>query len=171
MAVDFSRFKEKLSESDIRKMEDQYKSGGNGRSDVPSGTYPVQLSRMEVKENNFGGENMTISFKVTDGSQKGKLIFYNGSFNNKVDSGFRATARLISELTDHQLDEDSILFNITKEDHDQVADYLDDLYETLKGAYEWDLRYEVKEQTDVNPRTGKPYAPNRFFSIEAVYDI
>lgn len=169
MAVDFSRFKEQLSENDIKKMEDQYK-GGNGGS-VPSGTYPVRLSRMEVKENNFGGENMNISFKITDGDRKGQLIFYNGSFNNKIDSGFRATARLISELTDHQLDENSILFNLTKGDHDHVADYLDDLYETLKGAYEWDLRYEVKEQTDINPNTGKPYAPNRFFSIEAVYDI
>lgn len=170
MAVDFSRFKEKLSESDIKKMEDQYKTGGS-RSEVPSGTYPVKLSRMEVKENNFGGENMNISFKITDGSHNGQLIFYNGTFNNKIDSGYRATAVLISQLTDGQLDEDSILFNITKEDHDDVADYLDGLFNVLKSAYEYDLKYEVVEQTKINPATGKPYGPNRFFSIDAVYDI
>jgi hypothetical protein len=170
MAVDFSRFREKLSAADIQKMEDQYKAGGT-RSDVPSGTYPVQLSRMEVKDNNFGGENMNISFKITDGDRKGQLIFYNGSFNNKIDSGFRATARLISEMTGGDLDEDSVLFNITKEDHDAVADYIEAVGDLLKGAYEWDLKYEVVEQTKINPNTGKPYGPNRFFSITDVYDI
>lgn len=169
MAMDLSRFREKLSEKDIKKMEEQYKSGGN-RSEIPSGTYPVMLSRMEVKDNNFGGENLNISFKITEGDHKGQLIFYNGTFNNKVDSGYRATARLISELTDDQLDEDSILFNITKDDHSDVADYIDDLFDVMKGVYEYDLKYEVVEQTKINPNTGKPYAPNRFFSIDAVYD-
>ena len=170
MAVDFSRFKEKLSAADIQKMEDQYKAGGS-RSDIPSGTYPVQLSRMEVKENNFGGENMNISFKITDGSRKGQLIFYNGTFNNKIDSGYRATARLISQMTGNEVDEDSVLFNITKEDHDEVADYLDDMCDALKSSYEWDLEYKVVEQTAINPNTGKPYGPNRFFGITEVYDI
>lgn len=168
MAIDFSRFKEKLSESDIKKMEDQYKCGNGGS--VPAGTYPVQISRMEVKENKFGTDNMNISFKITYGDHKGQLIFYNGTFNNKVDSGFRATARLISQMTDHQLDEESILFNITKEDHDDVADYIDDLFYTMKDAYEYDLKYEVVEQTAINPTTGRPYGPNRFFSITDVYD-
>lgn len=170
MAVDFSRFKEKLSASYIKKMEDQYKAGGN-RSDIPSGTYPVQLSRMEVKANNFGGENMNISFKITDGDRKGQLIFYNGTFNNKIDSGFRATARLISQMTGNEVDEDSILFNLTKENHDDVADYLDDMCDALKSSYEWDLEYKVVEQTAINPNTGKPYGPNRFFAITDVYDI
>ena len=170
MAVDFSRFKEKLSAADIQKMEDQYKAGGT-RSDVPSGTYPVQLSRMEVKDNNFGGENMNISFKITDGDRKGQLIFYNGTFNNKIDSGFRATARLISQMTGNEVDEDSILFNLTKENHDDVSDYLDDMCDALKSSYEWDLEYKVVEQTAINPNTGKPYGPNRFFSITDVYDI
>lgn len=168
MAIDFNRFKERLSEEDIKKMEEQYK-GGNGGT-VPAGTYPVQISRMEVKENKFGTDNMNISFKITDGDHKGQLIFYNGTFNNRVDSGFRATARLISQMTDHQLDEESILFNITKEDHDDVADYIDDLFDTMKDAYEYDLKYEVVEQTAVNPTTGRPYGPNRFFSITDVYD-
>lgn len=168
MAIDFGRFKEKLSESDIKKMEEQYTSGNGGS--VPAGTYPVQIFRMEVKENNFGGENLNISFKITDGDRKGQLIFYNGTFNNKIDSGYRATARLISQMTDHQLDEESILFNITKEDHDDVADYIDDLFDTMKDAYEYDLKYEVVEQTKINPTTGKPYGPNRFFSITDVYD-
>lgn len=170
MAIDFSKFKQKLSAQDIKNLEDQYKSAGSGSS-VPSGTYPVQLSRMEVKENQFGGENLNISFKITDGDRKGQLIFYNGTFNNKVDSGFRATARLISEMTGGDLDENSILFSITQDDHGQVADYVEDLCGLMKGAYEWDLKYEVVEQTKVNPITGKPYAPNRFFSITDVYDI
>lgn len=170
MAIDFSKFKQKLSAQDIKNLEDQYKSAGSGSS-VPSGTYPVQLSRMEVKENQFGGENLNISFKITDGDRKGQLIFYNGTFNNKVDSGFRATARLISEMTGGDLDENSILFSITQDDHGQVADYIEDLCDLMKGAYEWDLKYEVVEQTKVNPTTGKPYAANRFFSITDVYDI
>lgn len=171
MAIDFSRFKEKLSAEEVRKMEEAYKAGGSGGGSVPAGTYPVQISRMEVKENNFGGENLNINFKITDGDHKGQLIFYNGTFNNKIDSGYRATAKLISQLTDYQLDEESILYNITKDDHDSVADYIDDLYDAMKGVYEYDLQYDVVEQTKVNPNTGKPYGPNRFFTITAVYDI
>ena len=170
MALDYSRFKEQLSASDIKRLEERYKAGGN-RTEIPSGTYPVRLSRMEVKENKFGGENINISFKITDGDRKGQLIFYNGSFNDKVDSGFRATARLISQLTDGQVDEDSILTNIIKENHDDVADYIDDLFEFMGSAYEYDLDYKVVPQTDINPITGKPYGPNRFFSITDVYDI
>ena len=169
MAVDFSKFKEKLSTDDIKRMEEQYKSGSGNFSDVPSGDYPVILDRMEVKENQYG-DQMNITFKIIDGPRNGALIFYNGSFNNKVDSGYRATARLISELTDKQLDENSILYNLTADSHDDVADYLDELFDTLKGAYEYDLSYDVKEQTKINPNTGKPYAANRFFSIKEVYD-
>ena len=169
MALDLSKFKEKVSKEEIKRMEETYGSGNGGS--VPAGTYPVRLSRMEVKANNFGGENLNISFKITDGDRKGQLIFYNGTFNKKPDSGYQATARLIAQIADDPELYDTVFKYVTSDDHDSLADYVDGLFEVLKGAYEYDLKYEVVEQTKINPNTGKPYGPNRFFSITDVYDI
>lgn len=173
MAVDFSAFKEKLDTKEIEEMEKNYTPPVNTYSDVPSGVYPVKLEKLELKsqEGKFGHfDQIVIDFKITDNEYKGQHIFYNGSFNNKVDSGYAATARLLSEMTDGDLDEHSILYNITK-DIESVSDYITDLFQVMVDHFEYDLKYEVKEQKDINPNTGKPYKPNRFFGISEVYDV
>lgn len=172
MAIDFSAFKENLDAKEIERMEKEYKPGNGGYSDVPSGIYPVKLEKMEVKsqDGKFGHfDQINIDFKVTDGDYNGQHIFYNGTFNNKIDSGYSATARLLSEMTDGGLDEHSILYNITK-DIDAVTDYILDLFQAISGHFEYDLKLDIKEQTDINPNTGKAYKPNKFFSIEEVFD-
>lgn len=172
MAVDFSAFKEELNTKEIEEMEKNYKPGNGGYTDVPSGIYPVKLENLEVKsqDGKFGHfDQITMDFKITDGEYKGQHIFYNGTFNNKIDSGYAATARLLSEMTDGGLDEHSILYNITK-DIDSVTEYILDLFQIISNNFEYDLNLDVKEQTDINPNTGKPYKPNRFFSIKEVFD-
>lgn len=172
MAVDFSAFKENLNMEEIEEMEKNYKPGNGSYTDVPSGTYPVKLEKLEVKsqDGRFGHfDQIAMDFKITDGEHKGQHIFYNGTFNNKIDSGYAATARLLSEMTDGELDEHSILYNITK-DIDSVTEYILDLSQVILDKFEYDLNLDVKEQTDINPNTGKVYKPNKFFSIAEVFD-
>lgn len=164
MAVDFSSFRENLDQKQIDQLNKDYASNSNFE-ELPNGTYHVELDKMELRTTNWGTDQIGISFKIVEGEKKGRLIFYNGTFNKKIDSGFRATARLISQLTGYDVDENSILFNITKEDHQAVSDYITDLLQALHGAYQYDVSWEVVEQTDINPNTGKPWAPNRFLKV------
>ena len=167
----FDAFKKNLSKAEVEKLENDYKSGG-ARTEVPSGTYVVALRKLEAstKHGNYGDfSNINIDFEVIEGEHKKQHIFYNGTFNNKIDSGYRATARLLSEMTDKEVSEAEILSEIS-EGIDSCKEYITDLYQALAGAFEYSLNLQIQEQTDINPATNKPYKPNRFFSIEEVYD-
>lgn len=171
MAVDFSAFKESLNEKQIEKMEQDYKQDqGNGSfPELPSGVYPVVLDKMEVAKSQWGTDQVNITFKIVDGDHKGKLIFYNGTFDTHFAHGYSQTARLLSEMTDGDLDENSILYNLTKS-VDEAANYITDLYQALAEQFEYDLDYTVKESTKLNPNTNKPYI-NKFYSIVEVFDM
>ncbi len=165
MAVDFSAFHKNLDKEEIDRLNRDYSQNGRSFQDLPSGKYRVVLDKMELRTTNWGTDQISISFKVTEGEHKGRLIFYNGTFNKKIDSGYSATAELISDMTDGELSKAEVLFEITQEDHAALGDYLLDLFQTLSGVYEYDVDWDVKPQTDINPNTGKPWAPNRFLNI------
>lgn len=176
MAVDFSAFHKNLDQEEIDKLNKEYSQNGGSFQELPTGRYRVVLDKMELRTTNWGTDQISINFKVTEGKNKGRLIFYNGTFNKKIDSGYRATARLISDMTDNELSEDEVLYSLTQ-DHGEVGDYLLDLFQALSGVYEYDVDWEVKAQTDINPNTGKPWAPNRFLNIAkddeglCIYDL
>lgn len=165
MAVDFSAFKEKLDNKQVEELNKNYAQNGGNFDELPSGKYHVVLEKMELRSTNWGTDQISINLKVTEGPKKGRLIFYNGTFNKKVDSGYRATARLISQLTGGDVDENSILFNLTKDNHEEIGDYVLSLFQALQGLYQYDVEWSVKPQTDINPNTGKPYAPNHFLNV------
>ena len=173
MAVDFSAFKETLNTQQIQQMEKDYTAGNGQFSDVPSGTYAVEVVKMEVSHQSgqYGDfDRLNIDFKIIDGDHKGQHIFYNGTFNNKIDSGYRASAQLLSQMTDGEVDENSILFNLTH-DLSIAQEYVLELFQAIQGKLSYDLNYTVQEQTKINPQTGQPYKANRWFSIEEVYDM
>lgn len=167
MAVDFSQFKKKLNTKEMADLEEKYKKSSGTFAEIPSGTYSVSLDKMEVKDGQYG-QQMSIIFNITDGKYKGQKIFYNGSFDTHFAHGFDATARLISEMTDGDLDEDSILYALTQ-DPEQVADFLTDMFQEMAGKLEWDLKYTVTQSKKLNPNTNQPYT-NKFYSIEEVFD-
>lgn len=172
MAVNFSAFKESLKAEEIAQMEKDYKPV-NQYQDVPSGTYAVTVEKMEVSHQNgqYGDfDRLNIDFKIIEGEYKGQHIFYNGSFNNKIDSGYRATAQLLSQMTDGDVDENSILYNLTK-DLSIASEYVIDLFQAIQGKLSYDLNLRIEEQSKINPTTGQPYKANRWFSIEEVYDM
>jgi len=44
---------------------------------IPAGTYKVQMNRIEEKATKAGGIMLSAGFQVTDGDNKGRLIFHN----------------------------------------------------------------------------------------------
>lgn len=167
--ADFSAFKNKVNEKELKAMEERFDGQNNGNfPELPSGIYPVELDKMEVGQSNWGTDQVNITFKITDGDHKGKLIFYNGTFDDHFAHGKPQTARLISEMTDGEVDKFSIL-KVLDEGVDASADYMTDMFQAISGQLVFDLDYQVKESTKLNPNTNKPYI-NKFYSITEVFD-
>lgn len=170
MAVDFSAFKTKVNKTELDSMEERFNNQNTGNfPELPSGTYAVELDRMEVGQSSWGTDQVNITFKITDGDHKGQLIFYNGTFDDHFAHGKPQTARLISEMTDGEVDKFAILKELDA-GADNASNYLTDLYQAIAGQLAFDLDYDVKTSTKLNPNTNKPYV-NKFFRIAEVFDL
>ena len=169
MAVDFSSFKSKVNKSELDAMEERFKGQNTGNfPELPSGIYPVKLDKMEVGQSSWGTDQVNITFKITDGEHKGQLIFYNGTFDDHFAHGKPQTARLISEMTDGEVDKFSILKELDA-GVQEASDFLTDLYQAIAGQLVFDLDYKVTESKKLNPNTNKPYI-NKFYNIAEVFD-
>ena len=168
--VDFSAFKTKVNKNELDSMEERFKNQNTGNfPELPSGIYPVELDKMEVGTSQWGTDQVNITFKITDGEHKGQLIFYNGTFDDHFAHGKPQTARLISEMTDGEVDKFSILKELDA-GKDAASDFLTDLYQAIAGQLAFDLDYDVRTSNKLNPNTNKPYV-NKFFSISEVFDM
>lgn len=168
--VDFSAFKTKVNKNELDSMEERFKNQNTGNfPELPSGVYPVELDKMEVGTSNWGADQVNITFRITDGEHKGQLIFYNGTFDDHFAHGKPQTARLISEMTDGEVDKFSILKELDA-GKDAASDFLTDLYQAIAGQLAFDLDYDVRTSSKLNPNTNKPYV-NKFFSISEVFDM
>lgn len=167
MAVDFGKFKEMVNQDDVKAMEERFSSQSNYQ-ELPSGIYPVELDKMEVGKSSWGADQVNITYKITEGQHKGQLIFYNGTFDDHFAHGKPQTARLISEMTDGEVDKFVILKELDR--GVDCADFLTDLFQAIAGELCFDLDYQVKESNKINPNSNKPYI-NKFYSIKDVYDV
>lgn len=168
--VDFSAFKTKVNKNELDSMEERFKNQNTGNfPELPSGVYPVELDKMEVGTSQWGADQVNITFRITDGEHKGQLIFYNGTFDDHFAHGKPQTARLISEMTDGEVDKFSILKELDA-GKDAASDFLTDLYQAIAGQLAFDLDYDVRTSSKLNPNTNKPYV-NKFFSISEVFDM
>lgn len=171
MAVDYSKFKANLNSKEVEDLEKKYKANQNNGSfaELPSGTYAVELEKMEVGTSSWGQDQINITFKIIDGDHKGQRIFYNGSFDTHFAHGYDQTARLISGMTGGDVTEFDVLHFITK-DPSEVKTYILDLYQMIaEQRLSYDLDYEVRTSTKINPNNNKPYV-NKFFTITEVYE-
>ena len=166
----FDEFNKKLNKTELEKMEERFKNQNSGSfPELPSGIYPVELDKMEVGTSNWGTDQVNITFRITEGEHKGKLIFYNGTFDDHFAHGKPQTAKLISEMTAEEVDRFTILA-VLDEGPDAADGYLTDLFQVIADNFAFDLDYTVKEATKINPNTNKPYI-NKFYSIAEVFDI
>lgn len=167
MAADFGKFKSMVNQDDVRDMEERFASNGGNYQEIPSGIYPVELEKMEVGQSSWGTDQVNITFKVSDGRYKGQMIFYNGTFDDHFAHGKPQTARLISEMTDGEVDKFVILKELDR--GTSCAGFITDLFQTIADQLCFDLDYQVKESTKINPNTNKPYI-NKFYSISEVFE-
>lgn len=167
-----SKWKTKVSakeEAAVKKsMAEQEKNRGSFR-EVPSGTYAVVVDKMEVGESNWGDDQISITFKVTEGEYKNSRIFYNGTFNEHFAHGINATARLLAEMLDDEDMSAETIAVILGHGVDEATDFIADAAEMCE-AFGYDLDYDIQESNKTNPNTGKPYV-NKFYSIAEVFDI
>lgn len=166
--VDFRKFQKNLNKKEVEKLEKEHQAQNNNYTPLPSGTYPVKVQKMEVGKSNWGTDQINIDFLITEEDHKGQHIFYNGTFDDHFAHGIGQTARLLSQMTDGDVDEGTMIYYLTQ-DVDDVKDFILDLYQTISGKLEYDLDYDVRTSNKINPNTNKPYI-NKFFSIDAVYD-
>ena len=169
----FDKFNELMSESERKEMEERIsKANANNTNatyvEIPSGTYAVEVEKMEVKPTSWGDEQVSIQFNIIEGEFKGKKIFYSGEFREHFSKGFIPTAKLISGLTGEEV-ADYVILKKLEGDRGELKDYLLDLFEIISDAFTYDLKYTVSESNKVNPNTNKPYV-NKFYSIEEVFD-
>ena len=167
----FDKFNEVMSEKERKEMEERInKAGENNVSyvEIPSGTYAVELEKMEVKPTSWGDDQVSIQFNIIEGEFKGKKIFYSGAFYDHFAKGFIPTAKLISGLTGDEV-ADFVILKKLEGDKDELNDYLLDLFELISDNFTFDLKYTVSESNKINPNNNKPYV-NKFYSIEEVYE-
>ncbi len=169
----FDKFNEAMSASERNEMEERIKKANENNSsgnyvEIPSGTYAVEVEKMEVKPTSWGDEQVSIQFNIIEGEIKGKKIFYSGEFREHFSKGFIPTAKLISGLTGGEV-ADYVILKKLEGDREELKDYLLDLFEIVSDAFTYDLKYTVSESNKVNPNTNKPYV-NKFYSVEEVYD-
>lgn len=76
MAVDFSKFDQKVDLQELQKeVQDAPESNF---ADVPDGDYEVSFDSMEIKETKAGDKLMfAVRCSILDGDQKGRKIFFN----------------------------------------------------------------------------------------------
>lgn len=153
-------------------IEEQRKNKGKYR-EVPSGEYPVVVDKMEVAETSWGGDQISIWFKITDGEFEKSIIFYNGMFNENFSNGINATGILLADmLDDDELTAETIAVILNRFESDEgmaaIRDFIADAAEEVEPLC-YDLYYTVKDGAKTNPRTGKPYV-NRSYEIMNVFE-
>ena len=122
----FDKFNETMSEKERKEMEERIsKASENNTSyvEIPSGTYAVEVEKMEVNTTSWGDEQVSIQFNIIDGEFKGKKIFYSGGFYDHFSKGFVPTAKLISGLTGDEV-ADYVILKKLEGDREELKDYL-----------------------------------------------
>ena len=167
-----SKWKTKVSakeEAAVRKaMQEQEKNQGSFR-DVPSGTYPVVVDKMEVGESNWGDDQISITFKITDGEYKNSRIFYNGTFDSHFTHGINKTAELLSTMIDDEDMSTAAIAVILGHGVDEATEFIADAAEMVEN-FGYDLDYEIRLSNKTNPNNGKPYE-NKYYTIVEIYDM
>ena len=167
-----NKWKRKVSakeEAAVQKaMKEQEKNQGNFR-EVPTGTYPVVVDKMEVGQSNWGDDQINITFKITEGEYRNSRIFYNGTFDEHFAHGINKTAELLAGLLDDEDMSTETIAVILGHGVDEATDFIADCAEMVEN-FGYDLDYEVRLSNKTNPNTGKPYK-NMYYTIVEVFDI
>lgn len=149
MAVDFSKFEDKVDLNALQKEVQDAKEF----EDVPDGTYIISLEKMEIVETKAGDKLMfTVSAKVKEGEQSGRLIFFNrvisGNSSPKWTDGqaIKSVCTWVNKLV---AEGDAPVDFVNYQD---FADQILDVFQSIQGIIEVEVEYAAKS---FNPITIK----------------
>lgn len=149
MAVDFSKFEEKVDLNALQKEVEDAKEF----EDVPDGTYIVSIEKMEIVETKAGDKLMfSVSAKVKEGDHKGRFLkFFNrvicGNTSPKWTDGqaIKSVCTWVNKL----IAEDAPVEFVNYQD---FADQILDVFQSVKDAVELEVDYKGE---NFNPITIK----------------
>lgn len=153
MADIFDKWDNEINGAELmHDVEEVEKNGGNGTYDeVPHGTYIVQIDKMEIKATKKTGDPMlSVWFKISDGDQKGRLIFMNQILVSGL--GIHTANQLLTSL-------DTGIEAHFDGSYKHYSEMVADIYEKVNGHMEFELEY------------GQTKKGFNTFKITNIYDI
>lgn len=116
---------------------DAKENGGTGEfKEVPTGTYEVEIAKMELKESKKGDPMVSVWFKILEGEYKNSMLF----MNQVITQGFQI--HLVNEF----LRSLGTGIDVEFEDYAQYNDLLMDIYEEIDGQFEYGIKYSLSKK-------------------------
>lgn len=132
MAIDFSKFDQKVDLEGLKKdVADAQENGGGDFKEVPHGKYEVAITKLELGESKKGDPMVRVWFKILDGEYKNSLIF----MNQVITQGFQI--HIVNEFLRSLETDVAIEF----ESYSQFNEVLMDVFEEVEGKLEFVLDY------------------------------
>lgn len=111
--------------------------GGTGEfKEVPTGTYEVEIAKLELKESKKGDPMVACWFKILEGEYKGSMLF----MNQVITQGFQIN--IVNEF----LRSLGTGINVEFEDYEQYNNLLMDILEDIEGNFEYCLKYSLSKK-------------------------
>lgn len=112
-------------------------NGGTGEfKEVPTGTYEVQIAKMELKESKKGDPMVTVWFKILEGEYKNSMLF----MNQVITQGFQI--HIVNQFL-RSLDSG---IDVEFEDYEQYNNLLMDIMEEITDNFEYGLNYSISRK-------------------------
>lgn len=132
MANIWDKFDKTIDTEGLKKdVREAAENGGGSFEEVPEGTYEVEVEKLELKETKKGDPMLSCWMKVTAGSCKGRLIFY----NQVLTSGFG-----IHNANEFMKSLDSDV-EVKFENFRQYNDVILDVFEAINDKLAYALEY------------------------------
>lgn len=135
MSLDFAKFNKKI---DVKGLKEDIKNASENSGDyreVPTGTYEVKITKLELVESKKGDPMVSIWFKILSGEYKNSNLF----MNQVITQGFQ-----IHIIDDFLKSLDSGV-DIVFDDYVQYAQLLLDVHEAIDGKLEYAIEYGEKK--------------------------
>lgn len=139
MAIDFSKFDNKVDLDALQKEVDEAKE--TDFEDVPDGTYIVGIEKMEIKETKAGDKLMfAAQFKIKEGEYKSRMIFFNRVISGNTSPKWtdaQAIKSVITWLDKLETDIEPEFIN-----YEDFSDCVLDIFQEVQNAVEMEVAYK-----------------------------
>lgn len=140
--VDFSAFDDKV---DLAALQEEVTNAPDDFGDVPDGSYIVSVEKMELALTKEEQKPMfAVQFKIVDGDQKGRMIFFNRVIGgNKTSDRWNDGKAIKSVITWLEKLETSTVPEFVN--YSDFADCIIDIFQEIQGKAELEVDYAAKK--------------------------